>query len=73
MWIRQNTLLLAAIFLAGRPGWADPDSAELHQSLAVLQQVGPKGQGHPPAIAAWKTLSQASPDQLTRRRQVTRP
>lgn len=44
---------------------AEVDPAELREGLSVLQQVGPRGEGHPPAVTAWETVSRASAAELT--------
>lgn len=40
------------------------DGQSLVESLQALQQVGPEGQGHAEAIAAWPVVVQATADQL---------
>ena len=65
MSIWRVSACVGALLLIGRPSWADLDPVQLRESLAVLQQVGPRGEGHAPAVAAWKTLSKASAAQLT--------
>jgi hypothetical protein len=61
----QITVFVGAVLLVGRPAWAELDSVQLRRNLQLLQQIGPKGEGHPSAVTAWKTLSGASPGQLT--------
>ena len=64
-------IIAARIALLGSLLWATPipaadgDPAGLPHALATLRQVGPLGQGHPEAVTAWRTVSQASAAQLT--------
>ena len=64
-------IIAARIALLGSLLWGTPipaaagDPAGLPHALATLRQVGPLGQGHPEAVTAWRTVSQASAAQLT--------
>lgn len=60
--------LLVAVFIAllsVATSLGKLTAAELAPSLAKLQRVGPKGEGHAEATAAWKVVAAAKPQQLT--------
>jgi hypothetical protein len=60
--MRQAAFVALVVILVGQSARAEPSG--LRQSLEVLRQVGPHGQGSREAAAAWKTAAAADPEQL---------
>ena len=58
----RGYLLIALLLLAPAGVLAD----EVDSALAAISAVGPEGQGHAKAIAAWKRLSRSKPADLPR-------
>lgn len=61
------TLLVLVVMAAlSKTTRAEEQPFSLDENLATMQEVGPKGEGHPQAIRAWRQIAAAPVDQLPR-------
>lgn len=61
----NRNLLVAIAMLIVLAGSARAEPLDVAALTRTIRQVGPKGQGHREAMAAWQTLARADVDQLT--------